>query len=164
MSGEASFSAEGLEQAVELVHREAELLDAREFETWLSLFAEDAWLWMPASPDQGSPQSGLSLLFEDRRLLALRVRRLGHPAILVDSPPQRSHHHVSAVRARRLASGLIEASSSQLIIVHREGEQMLMSARCLHALDQSNGALLIRSKTVRLLDCDAPRRGFAVPL
>lgn len=164
MSAPSSILVGEQDQAVELVHREAELLDARAFEDWLGLFAESAWLWIPAAPDQSSPQSGLSLLFEDRRLLALRVRRLNHPAILVDSPPQRSHHHVSAARARHLPSGLIEVASSQLIVVYRDGEQTLMSARCRHELDPSGGALLIRSKTVRLLDCDAPRRGFAVPL
>lgn len=158
-----SGSAE-LDAAVELVYFEARLLDDRRFEEWLALFAEEAWYWMPASHDQVDPDSALSLLYEDRRLLALRVRRLSNPALLVESPPPRSHRHLSSVRARRGADMQIEVTSSQWIVVLKDGEQQFMSARCEYRLRRTGPSLLIVSKTVRLLDCDAPRRGFAAPL
>ena len=153
-----------LNRAIGLVEHEARLLDERRFDEWLSLFADDAWYWMPAAWEQHSPDDALSLLFEDRRLLSLRVRRLASPVIHVEQPPSRTHHHLSALTAEPTAEGGVEVSSLQLIVMVREAEQRLFSARCVHRLSVHREELRIISKTVRLIDCDAGHRGFAVPL
>ena len=159
-----SHSSAMLNHAIRLVEHEARLLDERRFDEWLSLFADDAWYWMPASWEQSSPDDALSLLFEDRRLLSLRVRRLASPVIHVEQPPSRTHHHLSALTAEPTEEGRIEVGSLQLIVMARESEQRLFSARCVHCLSVRQEELRITSKTVRLLDCDAGHRGFAVPL
>ena len=155
---------DGLGEAVRLVEHEARLLDERRFDEWLSLFTEDGWYWMPASWGQRSPDDSLSLLYEDKRLLALRVRRLASPVIHVELPPSRTHHHLSALGAEPNAEGGIDVGSLQLIMMVRDNEQRLFSARCTHRLVLQDHELRIASKTVRLLDCDAGHRGFAVPL
>ena len=160
MSGEQQF----LDAAVRLVEREALLLDERRFDDWLKLFAEDGWYWMPSSWEQGSPHDALSLVYEDKRLLSLRVRRLGSPAVHVEQPPSRTNHHLSAINAHPGADGFIDVTSLQLIVMWRESEQRIFSARCLHRLAASERGLAIVSKTVRLLDCDSAHRGLAVPL
>jgi 3-phenylpropionate/cinnamic acid dioxygenase small subunit len=159
-----SQGRETLNQAIRLVEREARLLDERRFDEWLSLFADDAWYWMPASWEQRSPDDALSLLYEDRRLLSLRVRRLSSPVIHVEQPPSRTHHHLSALAAESTADGGIEVSSLQLIVMVREADQRLFSARCVHRVRVNQEVIEIVSKTVRLLDCDAGHRGFAVPV
>jgi 3-phenylpropionate/cinnamic acid dioxygenase small subunit len=153
-----------LNRAIRLVEYEARLLDERRFDEWLSLFSDDAWYWIPASWEQRSPDDALSLLFEDRRLLSVRVRRLASPAIHVEQPPSRTHHHLSALTAEPTAAGGVEVSSLQLIVMVREAEQRLFSARCVHRLSVHQEEPRITSKTVRLIDCDAGHRGFAVPL
>ena len=159
-----SVLADRLPEAVELVEREARLLDERRFDEWLALFADEAWYWMPAAWDQQSPEDALSLVYEDKRLLALRVRRLASPVIHVEQPPSRTHHHLSAIRSSIVDDGLIEVRSLQWIVVWRDSVQRLFSAECLHRLISIPGGLAIRSKTVRLLDCDSAHRGLAVPL
>jgi 3-phenylpropionate/cinnamic acid dioxygenase small subunit len=84
--------------------------------------------------------------------------------IYVEQPPSRTHHHLSALTAESNADGGIEVSSLQLIVMVREAEQRLFSARCVHRLRVNQEELRITSKTVRLLDCDAGHRGFAIPL
>lgn len=153
-----------LQDAADLVEREAQLLDERRFDEWLSLFTEDGWYWVPASWDQQSPDESLSLVYEDKRLLALRVRRLASPMIHVEQPPSRTNHHLSGVSGRLLDDGTIEVRSVQLIVMFRDSEQRLFSARCLHRLAPRADGIAIVSKTVRLLDCDAAHRGLAVPL
>ena len=58
-----------------LVH-EAELLDEGRFADWLALFTENAWYWVPSEPNQDSPLTTVSLMYDDRKLLETRVRRL----------------------------------------------------------------------------------------
>ena len=159
-----SRSDSELSAAVSLVEREARLLDERLFDEWLALYADDGWYWIPASHGQQSPEDALSLVFEDQRLLSGRVRRLARPVIHIEHPQSRTHHHLSAVNARKLEDGVVEVASLQLIVMWRPPEQRLFSARCVHRLVLQGNELRIRSKTVRLLDCDAPHRGLAVPL
>ena len=84
--------------------------------------------------------------------------------IHVEQPPSRTHHHLSALAAESTADGGIEVSSLQLIVMVREADQRLFSARCVHRVRVNQEVIEIVSKTVRLLDCDAGHRGFAVPL
>ena len=79
------------------VLKEARLLDERRFSDWLALFAEDGVYWVPTDPAQASPQEALSLFYEPKALLAMRVARLERPDMHVQSPASRTVHHVSAV-------------------------------------------------------------------
>ena len=56
--------------------QEARLLDEARFDDWLALFTADAWYWVPSEPDQADPAETVSLIYDDRRLLETRVRRL----------------------------------------------------------------------------------------
>ena len=157
------LNSDALTDAVALVEREARLLDERRFEEWLALYAEDAWYWMPANHGQQSPEDALSILYEDRRLLALRIRRLANPNIHIETPASRTHHHLTSIVPRALGGGAIEVESMQLVVLFREGQQRLFSMSCRHRLVNGSGSLLIREKTVRLIDCDQAHLGFAVP-
>jgi 3-phenylpropionate/cinnamic acid dioxygenase small subunit len=68
------------------VHAEARLLDEGRFVEWLELFAEDAVYWVPGQPGQASPHEALSLFFERKPLLALRVARLADPQMHAHVP------------------------------------------------------------------------------
>ncbi|MFM8557364.1 MAG: aromatic-ring-hydroxylating dioxygenase subunit beta [Betaproteobacteria bacterium] len=158
------ISSDPAREAIELVECEARLLDERRFDEWLSLFAEDSWYWMPASWGQNSPDDSLSLVFEDRRLLALRVRRLASPVIHVEQPSSRTHHHLSGLRAQSVSHDVFEVQSMQLIVMLRAAEKQLFSAHCQHQVVRGTQGLQIAAKTIRLIDCDSPHRGLAVPL
>ena len=58
---------------------EARLLDEARFDDWLGLFLPDAKYWVPSEPHQESPYDTVSLMYDDRRLLETRVRRLASP-------------------------------------------------------------------------------------
>src|SRR5688572_8959212 len=72
-----------------LVH-EAALLDEARFDDWLDLFTEDARYWVPSEPNQASPYDTVSLIYDDRRLLETRVRRLASPQIYSQEPRSRT--------------------------------------------------------------------------
>src|SRR5271165_5666469 len=72
-----------------LLH-EARLLDDGKFDAWLALFTADAWYWVPSEPGQKSPHDTVSLIYDDRRLLETRVRRLASPRIYSQEPRSRT--------------------------------------------------------------------------
>ena len=60
-------SSESMAQAQSVLFREALYLDARRWDDWLALYAEDAWFWLPAWTDEqtlsASPDTELSLMY-----------------------------------------------------------------------------------------------------
>jgi benzoate/toluate 1,2-dioxygenase subunit beta len=145
-----------------LVH-EAELLDAGRFEDWLALFTESAWYWVPIEPNQDSPLTTVSLMYDDRKLLETRVRRLVGPRMHAQEPRSRTSRIVAGVtlRERKPASALVR--SKFMMVEYRRGDQRLFAGTCFHELVRTEGGLRIASKRVDLVNCDAPLDGLVVP-
>jgi benzoate/toluate 1,2-dioxygenase beta subunit len=163
MSAASFLEQVPLDEVRDFLAHEARLLDERRFGDWVALFEPDGWYWAPAQPGQESPDTALSLIYEDRRLLEVRARRLDNPSAHADTPPERSHRHLSGISARAGADGLVEAGSMLLLLAWRDGVQSCFSARCQHRLRPVAGGLRIVSKRVELLNCDAPLRRITAP-
>lgn len=142
------------------VLREARLLDERRFADWLALFAEDGVYWVPTRPEQRSPQEALSLFYETRALLAMRLARLERPDMHVQTPPSRTVHHVSAIEIL----DNLEIRSALIVAEWRAGETRWFAGRVTHRLRREAAGLRILLKRVDLIDSEAPHRALAVPL
>ncbi len=70
-----------LHRCERFLQHEARLLDEGKFDEWLALFTADGSYWVPSEPDQDNPHDTVSLIYDDRRLLETRVRRLASPRI-----------------------------------------------------------------------------------
>jgi 3-phenylpropionate/cinnamic acid dioxygenase small subunit len=142
---------------------EAELLDDGRFEDWLALFTENAWYWVPIEPNQDSPLTTVSLMYDDRRLLETRVRRLAGSRMHAQEPRSRTSRIVANVtlRERRATSTLVR--SKFMMVEYRRNDQRLFAGTCFHELVRVDGHLRIASKRVNLVNCDAPLDGLVVP-
>ena len=142
------------------VLREARLLDERRYAEWLALFEEDGVYWVPGQPAQASPQDALSIVYEPRALLAMRVERLVSGEPHVQSPPSRTVHHVSGIE---VAADGLTARSALVMVEWRAGDARWFAARVEHRLRRSARGLGIVLKRVDLVDSEAPHRALAVP-
>ena len=141
------------------VLREARLLDERRFQDWLALFAEDGVYWVPTRPDQASPHEALSLVYETRALLAIRVERLLRPDTHVAIPPPRTLHQVGGIEVLSEE----EVRSTLVMAQWRAGETRWFAARVHHRLRPGPEGARIVLKRVDLIDCEAPHRALVVP-
>jgi benzoate/toluate 1,2-dioxygenase beta subunit len=147
-----------------LVH-EARLLDEARFEDWLSLFAADAWYWVPAEPGQSSPRDTISLIYDDRRLLETRVRRLAGPRIYSQEPRSRTSRIVANVTLEDHAAdgGACTVRSKFQVLEYRRETQRIFGGTSLHRLVRTASGIAIAWKRVDLVNCDAPHEGLLVP-
>ena len=150
------------EEVERFLLQEARLLDERRFSAWLELFADDGVYWLPTRPEQTSPHEALSLIYEPRTLLSVRVARLERPDMHVQSPPSRTVHHVSAIEVDSAAAETI-ARSALIVTEWRAGECRWFAARVLHRLRRRPEGFSIALKRVDLADSEAPHRALAVP-
>ena len=136
---------------------EARLLDEARFDEWLALFTEDAWNRVPSQPGQVSPRNTISLMYDDRRLLETRVRRLASPRIYSQEPRSRTSRMVGNITIEETDTTektALVRSKFQLVEYRRE-RQLLYAGTSLHRLRLVEGAIRIASKRVELVNCDA---------
>src|SRR5438105_15439890 len=145
-----------------LVH-EARLLDEGKFDDWLALFTPDAWYWVPSEPDQPDPHETVSLIYDDRRLLETRVRRLASPRMYSQEPRSRTSRVVANATIEDAEGRAATVRSKFLMIEYRREQQRLFAGTAWHRLVQIDGAIRIAWKRIDLVNCDAPLDGITQP-
>jgi benzoate/toluate 1,2-dioxygenase beta subunit len=161
----APAGALALSECEQFLIHEARLLDEGRFDEWLALFTADAWYWVPSQPEQASPRDTVSLIYDDRRLLETRVRRLASPRIYSQEPRSRTSRMVANVTIEQPTSdgtACIVRSKLQVLEYRRE-TQRLFGGTCFHRLVKGENAIRIAWKRVDLVNCDAPHEGLVVP-
>lgn len=97
-------------QCAALLHREARLLDQRDWDAWLALYAQDAEFWIPMWDSEydltTDPQSQLSLMYyPDRSGLEDRVFRLRTGGSSASTPLPRTCHLITNIEVTDTAQG-----------------------------------------------------------
>lgn len=138
------------------LYLEAELLDARRFEEWLALYADDATYWIPQGPE-ADPRTDVQIVLDDRRRLHERVLRLSSGHAYSQDPPSRTVHLISNVRIAAEEGETVTVASAQLITEVRRNRQAHFVGHVRHELvPGEEGSWLIRRKEIRLANSDVP--------
>jgi 3-phenylpropionate/cinnamic acid dioxygenase small subunit len=145
-----------------LLH-EARLLDDGKFDDWLALFTPDAWYWVPSEPDQDNPHDTVSLIYDDRRLLETRVRRLASPRIYSQEPRSRTSRIIANVSIEESAHDACTVRSKFQLLEYRREAQRVFGGTLFHRLVRGGAGIQIAWKRVDLVNCDAPHEGLVVP-
>ncbi len=164
-AGPAKVAPLDTEACTAFLMYEARLLDESRFHEWLALFTPDAWYWVPSQPNQASPRDTISLIYDDRRLLETRVRRLASPRIYSQEPRSRTTRIVANVTIDEQSDdgrACIARSKFQLLEYRRDA-QTLYGGTCFHRLITNSSGIRIAWKRVDLVNCDSVLDGLAVP-
>jgi 3-phenylpropionate/cinnamic acid dioxygenase small subunit len=86
------------------LYHEARLLDRGDLAAWLELFTDDAHYWIPARRGLVDPDRHVSIVYDDKSRLAVRVARLLSGKEYAQEPP--------SITCRQL---------SNVVIVHDDG-------------------------------------------
>jgi benzoate/toluate 1,2-dioxygenase beta subunit len=165
MTAPARKTASALSRAdaEDFLIQEARLLDEARFDEWLALFTAEAHYWVPSEPDQQSAVETISLMYDDRRLLETRVRRLASPRIYSQEPRSRTSRIVTNVSVEGADGNATEVRSKFMIVEYRREEQRIFAGTYRHTLVVTGGDIRIALKRVELVNCDAPMDGLVVP-
>ncbi len=147
----------GLEALRRFVEHEADLLDERRFDEWRALFADDGVYWVPASPEQTDWRRSVSLFYDDKHTLGIRIQRLKHPKLHCQSPESRCVRVVSGIRLAGESGpdGWIVRSKFVMLEDRLGAERRVFGGRYSHTLRREDGSFRIVLKRVDLTNCDA---------
>jgi len=157
------MSVERWHRVQQFLFHEARLLDERRLQEWLGLYAEDAEYWVPYSWSQQSPKDHVSLFYETKSLLGMRIDRLERALSPLDSPPSRVNHYLSNVQVDD--GDPLTARAHLLFAEYRREEQRWFAGRATWRLRPNGEGFLIAAKRVDLLnaDQDGGHLRFALP-
>jgi 3-phenylpropionate/cinnamic acid dioxygenase small subunit len=77
---------------LDFVYLESDLLDEAKYDEWLDLFHPEAFYWMPLERGQLDPKLHCSLMYENKFLLDIRIRRLSGHRTYSQQPKSFCHH------------------------------------------------------------------------
>jgi len=137
-----------------LVTLEARLIDEQRYEAWLDLFTDDAVYWIPLHVGQTDPRLEASLIFEDKTLLRIRVKRLMDRRAISQHPQSRCHHlmQTSHIDRRDGAEGPFTTWTPAHYVETRGDSQRLYAIWVTHTLARVDDRLKIRAKRIDLVN------------
>ena len=124
---------------------EARLIDEKRLEEWYELFAEDGAYWMPLTRGQKSPTTENSLMYEDKLLLQVRIRRLA----IRERPFAGAAELVSAcaeapsIEDRGSVTGVAVLRTAFMYVESRQDDQQVYAGVAWHHLKRVNDRLVI---------------------
>ena len=141
----------------DLVRLETRCLNEADLGTWISLFTEDGYYWMPLERGQTDPERHDSLIYDNRALMEMRRHNLHNPL----SPSMQLE-----VRSMRILSepeidlsagpaGDIIVRAGVIAVIHHR-KQDTFAGSVTWRLVRTGEGLKIKSKRVDLLNADAP--------
>ena len=127
-----------IEQVTQFIYKEARLQDDHQYDAWESLWTADGVYWVPANGDGGDPEQVMSIIYDNRSRIALRIRQF-HTGKRFSQTPRS--------RLRRLVSNIE--------VLREEGDEILVTANAMVCESQTRGDFTWASRNEYLLRRDA---------
>jgi 3-phenylpropionate/cinnamic acid dioxygenase small subunit len=143
----------------QFLYREAWLLDHGRLDEWLGLFTDDATYWIPLRADQSDPMTTSSIVYDDRRLLEVRVRQFQHPRAHARTPAPRTVHQISNVQVMQAEGDVLRVGSTLVLLENRHERQRVWGALVEHGLRRTADGLRIAFKRIDLVNSEAELDG-----
>lgn len=156
MSTQTYRPASLYEQVQQFVFREARLADQWQLDEWLALWAPQALYWVPVNHDDVDPRRELSLIYDDRQRLEMRIARINSGMAWTQEPRSRMRRVLSNVELAVAADGMLEVHSNFHLNELRPSTstQVVWTGHTLHHLLPAGDGFQIALKKVLLLNND----------
>jgi len=155
-----------LQAAMQFLHREAMLLDDKNWQAWLALYTDDCFYWVPSTMGQRDPVNTISLFAENRMMMEMRIIRVTHARAWSQEFPTRTSHVVGNVMidpddcagtdgGTNPRADLVIRSSLH-VLEFRNEDQRMFGGTVRHWLRRDGVDWKIALKRIYLINCDAP--------
>ncbi|MBX3498523.1 MAG: aromatic-ring-hydroxylating dioxygenase subunit beta [Alphaproteobacteria bacterium] len=138
---------------MQFIYREARLQDEHEYEAWEALWAEDAIYWIPAG-DTIDPDKSMSIVYDNRSRIALRVKQLLTGRHFSQSPRSALRRVVSNVEVIAADGDTVRAAANAMLFESNIKGETLWASRNEYTLRRAGDDFLMARKKVDLVNKD----------
>lgn len=141
-----------LEDVTQFIYREARLQDEHRYDDWEALWTDDGVYWVPANGDGGDPEQVMSIIYDNRSRIALRIRQYHTGKRFSQTPQSRLRRLVSNIEIVEDDGHELAVGCNMLIFENQTRGDVLWAARTEYRLRRVDGALRMVRKKVSLVN------------
>jgi 3-phenylpropionate/cinnamic acid dioxygenase small subunit len=142
------------QQVEQFLYYEADLMDEHRYDEWLALWTDDALYWVPTGSDEIDPKREISLIYDDRTRLQVRIARLKSGFAHAQEPKSRMRRVISNIVIGETDNDAIIVASNFLLVELRRGKQDMFAGRSIHRLRPYQRSFKLVFKKVLLVNND----------
>ncbi|MEC7257095.1 MAG: aromatic-ring-hydroxylating dioxygenase subunit beta [Pseudomonadota bacterium] len=140
----------------QFIFREARLQDIHDYDAWEALWTDDALYWVPANGTDTDPERQMSLIYDNRSRIALRIRQLKTGRRHSQTPPSQLARVISNLEFLESDTDDIKvACNAQIFETNLRGDTV-WAARCEYTLRRHHKDLKIAFKKAVLVNNNKP--------
>lgn len=150
-----------LQEVTQFIYREARLQDEHQYEAWEALWADDGIYWVPANGDGGNPELEMSILYDNRSRISLRVRQLMTGRRYSQTPKSRLRRLVSNVEILERDGDALKVGANAFIYESNIKGETLWASRNEYHLRRAGEDFRMALKKVTFVNNSEPLYNLA---
>lgn len=150
----STLSDERVVRAIELIWREAALLDAKDYPGWEELFTDESHYVVPIDPETEDFESSLNMIYDDKRMRRLRVERMMQGYAPSAVAAARTARVVSTFVVKSIDNDQVVIRSTQVLTAFKRNATQTLGAELTHTIALSESGDRIAQKVARLINSE----------
>ncbi|MDB5969666.1 MAG: ring-hydroxylating dioxygenase subunit beta [Hydrocarboniphaga sp.] len=138
----------------QFLYHEARLADDHQYEAWESLWTEDGVYWIPANGEGGDPEQVMSIVYDNRSRIALRIKQLLTGKRLSQTPRSGLRRIVSNVEMLGRENQDLRVTANAFVFESTLRGDLVWASRNEYRLRRVGGELRMAYKKVTLVNND----------
>lgn len=162
-----------LQDVTQFIQMEGRLQDEHAYDAWEALWTEDGIYWVPANGVGTDPENDMSIIYDNRSRIALRIRQYHTGKRFSQTPKSRLLRVISNVEVNEDDGKELKASANAIVVEsNTRGEQIWASrneytlrrvdvVNVVNVVDGSGGDFRMALKKVILVNNEKPLYSMA---
>lgn len=153
-----------LQEAAEFLWREAEMLDKRDYQSWLDIWADDGLYIIPIDVDAKDYADVLNYIYDDaemRKMRCIRLQSRYSMAAVTASTTVRTVSRFVMSKEKTDAPNEVTIHAAQHVADYRRDTMRLLAGNVEVTLRQTDQGLKLVKKILRLANCEDAVSGIA---
>lgn len=138
----------------QFLYREARLQDTHEYDDWEALWTTDGVYWVPANGDDIDPETQMSIIYDNRSRIALRIKQFHTGKRHTQSPRSRLGRVLSNVEIIEASGDEIRVAANAMVFESNLRADTVWCTRNEYLLRREDGGLRMARKKVVLVNND----------
>ena len=148
----------------QFIYREARYADEHDYDSWESLWTDDALYWVPAGTSRQDPEHQVSVIYDNRRRISTRLKQLRTGKRYAQSPPSNLRRTISNIEILESDSPDVLVGANFVLFESKPRGIEMWAGRITYRLRWVDGEIRLAGKTVVLVNnAEAlPTLGFLI--
>jgi len=153
----AALELATLQQRVaQFLYLEARLADTHDYDGWEALWTDDAIYWVPANGEDIDPEMQMSVLYDNRSRIGVRIRQLKTGRRHTQTPRSELARLISNIEITDVRADEVDVRANVLIYEDNLRGDTLWAARNSYRLRMVEGAFRLVRKKIALVNNHKP--------